>query len=95
MERPHDPSINGAHDRVIACMNRPDATPDDGDGEQACRSRPLLRRQGLDHAARSSRPFGGSLVVLREEPASEIFMAMQGDTPREALHPLHGRRRLH
>jgi hypothetical protein len=37
---------------------------------------------GLDHAARSSRPFGRSAVrpwLLPDEPAPEILMAMQGD----------------
>ena len=35
--------------------------------------------QELDHAARSSRPFVRSLVVVADESAPEIFMAMQGD----------------
>jgi NADPH:quinone reductase-like Zn-dependent oxidoreductase len=33
----------------------------------------------VGHAARSSRPFGRSRVVVADEPAPEIVTAMQGD----------------
>src|SRR3954454_16884633 len=56
-----------AHDRVIASLNRPQAGPR---GERVPARFGAVAHVRLDHADRSSRPFGRSLVVVAGRPGA-------------------------